>query len=415
MSVMIDTAPLRHPAFRRIWIGQGVSAIGFQLTAVVVPVQVYALTKSSLWVGTLGLANLIPLIFFGLWGGAIADHVDRRRLLLAASVISWCATLLLMAQALIQLVSVWVIMAMVIVQSSGFAISSPTRGAIIPRILEPAEVPAANTLNFTFSQVSILLGPLLAGVLLIVTDQDYALMYGMDALLFSAGLWAAFRLPPIPPLTVSTTRPGLRSVLEGFAFLATQPVLMMSFVVDIIAMAIAMPRALFPELATTRFGDPSAVGWLVAGIGLGGVVAGLLSGWVGKVRRQGLALILAVMFWGLAVAAAGLMHNLWAAVFLLGLGGCADLVSGVFRQTILQTYAPDEMRGRLQGVFIVVVAGGPRLGDLRAGAVAAATTASFSWVSGGIACAVLVLVAAALSPSLLNYRVSRNVGTEDER
>jgi MFS family permease len=399
---MIRSHVLQLPDFRRLWIGQAVSYTGFALTSVAISVQVYDLTKSSFWVGLLGPANLVPLIVFGLWGGAVADHMDRRRLLLTSSYVTWASTLALLVQAVLALDQVWLIMVCVGVQSIGFAVSSPTRGAIIPRLLPVELVPAANTLNFTMNQASILLGPLLAG--LILAKWSFAVAYGLDALLFTAGLYAALRLPAIPPLgDTSRTRPGLRSVVEGLGYLFGRPVLLMSFVVDIIAMGIAMPRALFPELATTRFGGGAAVGWLFAAIGIGGLAGGLVSGWMGRVRRQGVALVLAIVVWGLAVAAAGLVHQLWLAVLLLAGGGAADLVSGVFRQTILQTYAPDEMRGRLQGVFIVVVAGGPRLGDLRAGAVAALAGATASWVGGGIACAVLVVAVSLCVPSFLGY------------
>jgi MFS family permease len=397
----IDITPLRHGPFRRLWIGQGVSFIGFQVTSVAVPVQVYALTHSSFWVGFLGLVNLIPLIIFGLWGGAIADHMDRRTLLLVASFIAWGSTLMLVMQAMLHLDSLWLIMVIVAVQSTGFAVSSPARGSIIPRLMPPEQVSAANTLNFTIMQAAALSGPLFAGVIL--AHYDYSAAYGLDAVLFTVGLYASFRLPAIPPLGEKTGAPGLRSVFAGFEYLWTQPVLLMSFVVDIIAMVVAMPRALFPELAQTRFDGHGAVGWLYASIGIGAVLGGLFSGWIGRIHRQGMALIGAIVVWGLAVAAAGMAHELWLAVALLAVGGAADLVSAVFRQTMLQTYAPDDMRGRLQGVFTVVVAGGPRLGDVRAGAVAAVTGAGAAWVYGGLACAALVILVGVLSPALLRY------------
>ena len=418
----IDVTPLRHAAFRRLWIGQGVSFVGFQVTSVAVPVQVYALTHSSFWVGLLGLVNLIPLIVFGLWGGAIADHMDRRALLLISSFIAWGATLMLVLQALLHLDSLWLIMAIVAVQSTGFAISSPARGSIIPRLMPPEMVSSANTLNFTVMQAAALSGPLFAGVIL--AHFDYSAAYGLDAALFTAGLYASFRLPAIPPLSSTpvatphhpprdkTGSPGLRSVIAGFEYLWTQPVLLMSFVVDIIAMVVAMPRALFPELAQTRFDGHGAVGWLYAAIGVGAVLGGLFSGWIGRIHRQGLALIGAIIVWGLAVAASGMAHSLWLAVALLAVGGAADLVSAVFRQTMLQTYAPDEMRGRLQGVFTVVVAGGPRLGDVRAGAVAAAVGAGASWIYGGFACVALVILVGLLSPALLRYDTRTAVGPE---
>ncbi|WP_460302082.1 MFS transporter [Actinocorallia aurea] len=407
MRLLLDVTPLRNPAYRRLWIGHGVSFIGFQVTAVAVPVQVWHLTESSFWVGVLSMITLVPLIVFGLWGGAVADHMDRRRLLMWSSVLTWTATLALLAQAVLGLDQLWIIMAVTALQSTGFAVSSPTRGAIIPRLFDAAEIPAANTLTYTFTQAATLGGPLLAGAIL--AAGSYAWAYALDAVLFTVMLWAAFRLPPMPPQAgAALGTPGLRAVLDGLRFLWTQPVLLLSFVVDIIAMGVAMPRALFPELAEVRFGDSPdggpAVGWLYAAIGIGAVLGGLFSGWIGRVRRQGLALIIAIAAWGVAVALAGLQQSLWLAVLFLALGGVADLISAVFRQTILQTYAPDEMRGRVQGIFTVVVAGGPRLGDLRAGLMAVAFGAGVSWVVGGLACAVLVLVVGAAFPALARYR-----------
>ena len=407
--VAIDTAPLRHPDFRRLFVGQGVSFVGYQLTAVAVPVQVYQISRSSFWVGMIGLVALLPLIVFGLWGGAFADAVDRRLLLLGSSCLVWAVTLALLAQALLGLRSLALILVLVAVQSAGVAVESPVRNAIIPRLIEPAQVPGANTLNFTVTNVGTVAGPLLAGVL-IARFGGFAAAYAVDAGLFTVALYAALRLPPVPPLPAgeepartALPRVGLRSVLEGLRFIVGRRVLLMSFVVDLVAMIFAMPRALFPEAAQTRFGGTAAVGWLYASIAIGAVVGGLLSGWIGRVRRQGVVLVGAVVGWGVAVALSGLARWLWLAVLLLAVAGAADLVSAVFRQTILQVYAPDEMRGRLQGVFIVVVTGGPRLGDLRAGATAALLGATVSWVAGGVACAVIVVLVAAAVPSLLRY------------
>ena len=405
--VAADTRPLRHPAFRRLFVGQSVSMVGFQLTAVAVAVQMYDVTRSSLWVGLLGLAVLVPLVVFGLYGGSVSDAVDRRRLLVASSYVVWLSTGGLLAQALVGLEDRWVLLSLVALQSVGFAFSSPTRGAVIPRLLPWDLVPAANTLSSTAINLGAVLGPLLAG--LVLAQGGYAVAYGIDAALFTAGLYAAHRLPPLPPVG-GKTRPGLRSVVEGLSFIATRPVLLMSFAVDIIAMVMALPRALFPEVAEQRFNGPGSAGWLYASIALGAVTGGLLSGWIGRVSRQGLALVVAVVVWGLAVAAAGLASSLWLVVALLALGGAADLVSSVYRQTILQTYAPDEMRGRMQGVFIVVVAGGPRLGDLRAGAAAASFGATASWVGGGLACVVLVIGLAVAVPSLVRYRMGDAAG-----
>jgi len=396
----VDLRPLGIPEYKRLLIGQGTSFIGSMLTQVAVPVEVYAITKSSLYVGLVGLAGLIPIVGFGLYGGAIADVVDRRRLYFWSSVITWAVTLGLLTQTLLNLNNVWLILGLVVVQSGAFATASSARGAIIPRIVTLDLVPAANTLNFTVGNVGQVAGPLLAGVV-ISLNHGFSYAYGIDAILFTAALYSALRLPPIPPDNASGERPGLRAVGEGLLFIAHRPVLVMSFLVDIVAMVLAMPRALFPAAADQHFGGN--VGPLYAAIAIGAVLAGLSSGWIGRVRRQGVALVVAIVGWGGAVALSGLAHQLWLAVALLAVAGAADLVSAVYRQTILQTYAPDEMRGRMQGVFTAVVAGGPRLGDVRAGATAAVAGTTFSWVGGGIACIVVVAIAGVLVRPFWHY------------
>ncbi|GAB1644736.1 MFS transporter [Krasilnikovia sp. MM14-A1259] len=407
---MIDTRPLGVLAFRRMWLGNGVSFFGYQFTAVAVPVQMFADTGSSAWVGLLGVAGLVPLLIFGLWGGAAADVVDRRRLLLASSTLAWLATVGLLAQAVMHVGSAWLLLALTAVQSAGFAVSSPARQSIVPRIVPGELVPAANTLAYTTTTVGGVLGPLTAGLIFgtFATGTGVTVAYAVDALLFTISFWATWRLPPIPPLVHAAGEPrptaGLRGIADGLKFLVTKPVLLLSFAVDIVAMVFAMPRALFPEVAADRFGGGAAVGWLFSAIALGSVVGGLTSGWIGRVRRQGLALIVAVVGWGVAVGLSGLARSLWLMVLLLAVGGAADLVSAVYRQSILQTYAPDRLRGRLQGVFTVVVAGGPRLGDLRAGATADLVGPTASWVGGGFLAAGLAVVLALVFPALQRYR-----------
>jgi MFS family permease len=398
----IDVRPLRHAAYRRMFIGSAVSFFGYQFTAVAVPVQMYALTHSSAWVGYLGIAGLVPLLIFALWGGAVADAMDRRILLLASSLLMWASTLALFAQGLFQVGSPVLLLALVAVQSTAFAISTPTRSAIVPRLIPADEVASGNTLNFTMSNVATVAGPLGAGVLLGRFPIETA--YAVDAVLFTVALWAALRLPALPPEASEPSGGRLGDVLFGLRYLARTPVLLLSFAVDIAAMVLALPRALFPQVAVERFGGIGAVGWLFSSIAIGSVVAGLTSGWIGRVRRQGVALVTAVIVWGLAVAAAGLAHALWLAVLLLAVGGAADLVSAVYRQTMLQTYAPDELRGRMQGVFTAVVAGGPRLGDLRAGLMAGLGLTT-DWVSGGLAAAAVALLLAIVFPALRRYTV----------
>jgi MFS family permease len=397
---------LRHPAYRRIFVGNAVSFIGYQFTAVAVPVQMYGLTRSSLWVGLLGVAGFVPLLVFALWGGAVVDAYDRRRVLLVSSTLMWAATFGLLAQAVLSVGRPEVLLALVAVQSAAFAVSAPARSAILPRLVPEAEVAAANTLNFTVSSAGSVLGPLGAG--LVIVAADVAVAYAVDAVLFTVAMWAALRLPPVPPVrsapVADTGR--WRDVVDGLRYLGAQPVLLLTFAIDIAAMVLAMPRAVFPEVADERFGE-GAIGWLYASIALGSVLAGLSSGWVSRVRRQGLAVVLAVVGWGLAVAAAGLAPWLWLAVALLAVAGAADLISAVYRQTIALTYADDAMRGRLQGVFIAVVAGGPRLGDLRVGAMAVVLGPTVAWVSGGIAAAVVAVLLAVVFPALARYTVAR--------
>ncbi len=390
------------PAYRRLWLGQAVSAVGLAVTVVAVSQQVWELTHSSLWVGMLGLANLVPLVVFGLWGGAIADAVDRRGLLIAGSAVSWASTVVLVVQAVLGLDNVYVLLGTVALGATGFAVSSPTRGAIIPRILAPELVPAANALNSLLHSMGAIVGPMVGGIVL--AWSGFAAAYAVDALLFAAGLYAALRLPALPPLG-EVARPGARAVFEGLRYILGSPVLLMSFVVDIIAMVLALPRALFPELAAERFGgSPLALGWLNSAMAIGSVAGALFSGWVGRVRRQGTALVVVIAVWGLAVAAAGLARELWLVVAFMAVGGAADVVSSVWRQSIMQLHAPDEMRGRMQGVFMVVVAGGPRLGDLRAGASAAAFGMGVAWVGGGLACAVAVVVVGLSVARFREYR-----------
>lgn len=399
----VDTRPLAIPAYRRTFLGQGTAIIGTMVTEVAAPVQIYDVSGSSFAVGLAGLVGLVPMVVFGLYGGAVADAVDRRTLYLSSSLLTWTVTLALLTQSLLGARSVALILCLVGIQAAGFAVSSSTRGAVIPALVPVELVPAANSLNYTASTLGAVLGPLVAGLLL-GFHHGFSYAYAADAVLFTAALYATFRLPSLRP-AVPAGRPGLRSVLDGLGFIGGNPVLLMSFLVDIAAMVLAMPRALFPEAAATRF--HGGVGLLYSAIALGSVVAGLTSGWIGRVRRQGVVLTVAVLGWAAAVSAAGLAHVYWLAVLLLAVAGASDLVSAVCRQTILQTYVPDNMRGRLQGVFTVVVAGGPRLGDLRAGVMAAVTTLTIAWSGSAILCLAVVLVAAVAVRPFWRYDTGR--------
>jgi len=419
-GLLADTTPLRDPAYRRLWSAGVVTTIGAQLGVVAVPQQIYEITRSSAYVGLTGVFGLVPLVVFGLWGGALADVMDRRRLLTITTTGLGVTALLLWAQAAAGLNNVWVLLGLFAVQQAFFAVNQPTRSAIIPRLLPPGQIAAATSLNMTVMQFGAIAGPLLAGVLIPVLGLSA--LYLLDAVALLATLWAVVRLPAIPPLG-ETTKAGLRAVFDGFRYLSSQKILLASFVVDIVAMVFGMARALFPQIAHESFGDPVsggfALGLLFAAMSVGAVLGGVFSGWLPRVRRQGLAVIVCIALWGVAMIGFGVTVAfaepgdspvlLWIALAFLAFGGAVDMVSAAFRSTMLQTVATDEMRGRLQGVFIVVVAGGPRIGDVAHGVAAAAVGTAVAAAGGGV----LVVIGTALCvlafPAFVRFRVAKGV------
>ena len=406
----IDTTPLRNRHYRRLFGGVAATTLGQQMTLVAVPYQVYALTGSSLMVGVTSMVALAPLIVFGLLGGAIADAMDRRKLMLITSTGAAVTSALLALQARLpgggNLAMLWVLAACV---SAFAAVNQPTRSAVIPALVGPSGVAAANALAMTVRQTGVIVGPLIAGLLIDLGDLFVA--YAVDALGFVVATTLLRGLPPLPPgRAVERLRVGaaVRGVGEGFAFLRTQPVLLMTFVVDIIAMTFAWPQAVFPELSLTRFaGSDNSLGWLFAGASIGALAMGLSSGWVTRVDRQGAVVLAAIAAWGLAIIGFGVAPALWLAVLCLAVAGAADMVSAVLRTSMLQLAAPEEMRGRMQGVFLVVVAGGPRLGDLRAGALATATSVTVAMTSGGVVIVLAMIVVALVVPSFRLFRAGR--------
>ncbi|NEK94781.1 MFS transporter [Modestobacter muralis] len=409
-SWALDTTPLRNRAFRRVFGGVAVTMLGQQMTLVAVPYQVYELTGSSLMVGLTSVVALVPLVVFGLLGGAIADAMDRRRLMIITSVGAAVTSALLAVQALLpgdgHISVLWLLAAAV---SAFAAVNQPARSAVIPAIVGPDDVAAANALSMTVRSAGVIVGPLLAGLL--IGLGDLSILYTVDAIGFVLAVLLLRGLPSLPPAGVSgPLRLGaaVRGVGEGFSFLRTQPVLLMTFVVDVIAMLFAWPQAVFPELSQTTYaGNANSLGWLFAGVSIGSLLMGLTSGWVSRVDRQGAVVLAAIAVWGVAIIGFGLSSALWLSVLCLAVAGAGDMVSAVLRSSMLQTAAPDEMRGRMQGVFIVVVAGGPRLGDLRAGVLASSVGVSAAMWSGGIVIVVAMAVVAVAVPSFWLFRASQ--------
>ena len=418
--LLADTTPLKNKNFSRLWWANIVTVIGAQLTVVAVPAQIYAMTGSSAYVGLTGVFGLVPLVVFGLWGGALADTFDRRRILMVTTVGLIATSVLFWVQAAADWNNVWILLCVFSLQQAFFAVNQPTRTAVLPRILEKHELPAANSLNMTVMQAGAIAGPLVGGALIPVLG--FSMLYLVDAIFLFATLWAVIALPALPPLLPEGQKPktpGLKSVVDGLVYLKTQPVLLMSFVVDLIAMIFGMPRALFPQMAHEDFGGPSdggvAFALLFIAIPLGAVVGGVLSGWVSRVERQGRAVVLCILVWGLSITVSGgllLFANgsplpvLPLVVVALMVGGAADMASAAFRQTMLQSAANDDVRGRLQGVFIVIVAGGPRIADVAHGGAAAVAGTAATVAGGGMLTVIGTVVAALAVPAFWRYRVS---------
>lgn len=411
---LADITPLREsPAFRRLLLGSAVSALGSQLTLVAVSLEVYRLTQDSLYVGLLSIFALVPLVFGGLLGGSIADAHDRRKVALLATSVLWVTTACLALQSWLHLGNVWFLYLLVAVQSGAQAINQPARSAIIPVLVRKELLPAANALNMMSFGLTMTAGPLLAGVL--VAWIGFGWTYTIDVVSFAFAVWALLKLPPMPP--GQHARPaGLRSVVEGFRFLGTRPNLRMTFIIDLVAMIFAQPRALLPAIGALMIGGGEAtVGILLASTAVGAFLAGLFSGPLGAVCRQGAAVVWSVMGWGASIAGFGLVvvlagrsgggATLWLlpAALCCALAGIADSVSAVFRTTILQSSTPDHLRGRLQGVFVVVVAGGPRIGDMLAGGATKLLSEGWVLLVGGLLCVAVAWTVAHLQSGFLQY------------
>lgn len=400
--VLADTTPLREsPGFRALFAGQLVSFAGNQITMVAVAYQVFLLTDSSLAVGLVSLVQLPLLLLGSIVGGAVVDSTDRRRLLLVTQVLLGLCSIGLAVNATLDRPHVWPLFVITAVGAGLSGLDWPARSAVIPGMVTPEQLPAANVLWQIQMTSGLAFGPALGGLLLARVGPAGA--FWVDVGTYAVAFLAVSRLPPLPPAG-GGTRVSVGSIAEGFRFIRSSRLLQGTFLIDINAMVFGMPRALFPALGLGVFGGgASTVGLLYAAPGTGALLGALTSGWVSRVVRQGMAVFVAVAVWGVAIAAFGLTTWLPLALVLLALAGAADVASAVFRNTILQTAVPDALRGRLSSMHIAVVTGGPRLGDLEAGAVASLTTPRVSVVSGGLACTLGVVVLGWLLPELRRY------------
>jgi MFS family permease len=397
----VDTRPLRHRDFRNLWLGQAVSTLGAEIGTVAIPYQVYTLTRSTALVGLLGLASLIPLLVVPLIGGAIADALDRRTVLLCTETGLTVVAALFLVNSLLPHPRVWLLFVLQSLAIAVFSLGRPAMGSLAPRLVPDEEVPAAIAIDSVYESLSAVAGPAAGGLLIAAVGVPWT--YGIDCATYAASLVAIWALPKLPPLE-EVERPSLRAIVDGFRFLKGRQALIGIFAVDTNAMVFGMPSALFPAFALHRLhGDAATVGYLYAAPYAGAFVGSLVSGWTSHVRRMGLGVTIAACAWGAAIAGFGLTTSLLPALVLLAIAGGADFFSAVLRSTILLRSAPDHLRGRLLGIEFTQVASAPNLGDLEAGVLASLTSLRFSIVSGGVLCIVGCAVTALALPGFLRY------------
>ncbi|MEV1142487.1 MFS transporter [Micromonospora sp. NPDC049799] len=397
----LDVTPLRTSRdFRLVFAAAGVSGFGSFITYVTVPYQVYQLTGDPLLVGLLGVCELVPLLVMAFVGGALADFLDWRLLVLGAEVgfTLLCGVLLL--NALGSEPQLWLLYLVAGLTAALDGLQRPALEGLTPRVVTPDEIPAASALNSLRMQIAQLGGPAVAGVLIASVDLVWVYAIDLATFAFSLVCLALVRAVPPPP---AADRPSLRSVVTGIRYARSRPELLGTYLVDINAMFFGMPQALYPFMAET-LGGPAVLGLLYAAPAVGSLLATLGSGWTARVHRHGLMVVLAAGAWGLAIVGFGLVGSLWAALFFLVLAGAADMVSGLFRMIIWNQTIPDHLRGRLAGIELLSYSTGPLLGQLRSGLVARTPLGvQGSIVSGGVLCVVGTVALAAALPAFLRY------------
>jgi MFS family permease len=398
----MDLTPLKVSAdFRRLFVGQAISEFGSQITFVAVPFQVYAITRSTAMVGLLALAEVIPLVVLPLVGGAIADAMERRRMLMIAHALTATLSVALAVNAFLPEPRLWVLFAFSFLWASAYSLYSPALRAWPARLLTPDMYTSALALEVVYYQSAALTGPVLAGVLIATFDVQYA--YVLDAVSYLAVMVSLAGMRPSPP-TAERLSIGWSAIREGLWFLRGKQVLQGTFWIDLNAMIFGLPVALYPAFVLdVLHASPAVLGLLYSAEALGSLVVALLSGRAKHVRRQGLVTIVACVCWGASIVGFGFAGTLWVALVFLMLGSASDMVSGLYRDAILKTVTPDPMRGRLEGISLAVVGTGPSLGNAEAGLLATVTSVRFSIVSGGLACIVGAGVLALLLPRYRRY------------
>jgi len=402
-SLLVDLEPVRRDRdFRILWLGQLVNGVGRQVTVVALPFELWQLTHSSLSIGLLALVQLVPILLFSLGGGAVADAVDRRRLLIATQVLLAGCSLCLAVLAAQSNPPIWALYAVAFAAAGVGAVDQPTRSSALPRLVPRERLRAAIAVNTLSGQTVSVAGPVFAGV--IIATSGVAAAFAFDVATFVASLVALMLMAPIPPHP-GAARPGLRSIAEGLRFALDRRIVLATFVIDLNAMIFGMPSSLFPQLALTVFNTGAAgYGLMNAAPAVGALAGAAFSGWVSRVRRPGLGVVASVAGWGGAIVAFGLLTASFPlALVCLAVAGGADVMSAVLRNSIVQLVTPDPLRGRVSSMYSLVVTSGPRFGDAEAAGVAAIAGPQFSVVSGGVLCLVGLLAVVRLFPQLLDY------------
>ncbi len=407
--MLLSLAPLRkHRDYRLLYTGQLISAFGSMITYVAVPYQVFAITHSSFAVGLLGAAQLVPLLLFALWGGAYADAMDRRRLLIISELFLTAGSLFLAINGLLPHPSVVWIFVVSAAMSACNGFHRPALDALTPRLVDREDLTAVSALLSLRLSLSTIGGPALGGIC--IATLGFPATYMLDVLSFFISLISLAMIRSMPR-SDKVSRPGIRSIIEGLQYARSRPELIGTYAVDLVAMTFAMPVALFPAMAEF-WGGASAAGYLYSAMSVGSLSTTIFSGWTSKVSRHGAIIIVAAAAWAVAVVALGFAPGLMGALACLAIAGAADSVSTVFRSTIWNETIPSELRGRLSGVEMISYLSGPLLGNARAGWVATISSNKMSIISGGLICFAGVLACIPLLPSFWRYQAGTTVTRE---
>ncbi|HSK72965.1 MAG TPA: MFS transporter [Pyrinomonadaceae bacterium] len=398
--MFLDLTPLRISRdYRLLFFGQLISFFGTMMTFIVVPVQMYQLTESSLYVGLLGVAEFVPMFFLAFIGGAMADSIDRRKMLRLTELGQTVTTAILLGNALLPAPRVWVLFVAVGLHAGLAGLQRPSFEALIPKIVPLEYMPAVAALNSIRFEVGFIISPIIGGLIIAAYGAVWA--YAIDLATFAASLAAVWMIRAIPP-PPNADRPGVESIKKGFRYAMSRQELLGTYRIDLNAMFFGMPKALFPALAV-GFGAGASVGFFYSALAVGALVATLTSGWAAWVNRHGLMVTLAAGGWGVAITLFGFSNNLYLALFFLGVAGYCDMISGIFRSTIWNQTIPDHLRGRLAGIEMISFMTGPLLGDAESGVVAYFFDLKTSIISGGILTIIGTIVLALLLPKFIKY------------